>query len=148
MPLADIDDINQHLPSDRIALTDNTDEQLQIDAERVVKGYLSNVYSATTLASWNTPDETPGLIRSIAGRLIAAWFYANRVSGDVPQFAEYAKQKYDEAIKYLEQIRSGDITLTEVAEEVTVGERFTTEDFYPNDIDDPAPFFSVGQTFA
>jgi hypothetical protein len=147
MALASLDDINQHLPS-HAQLTDLTDEHLQVDAERVVKGYLSNVFSVATLNLWDTPNQTPGLVRSIAGRLIAAWFYASKTAGDSAEWPEYARQKYDEAISLLEQIQSGDIILTEVVEEAAVGERFTINDFFPNDIEDPAPMFSINDTFA
>jgi hypothetical protein len=147
MALASLDDINAHLPS--IAqITDLVDDQLQLDAERIVKGYLSNVYSAATLAAWAIPTQTPGLIRSIAGRLIAAWFYASKTAGDVAGFPDYSQNKYNEAIALLEQIRSGDIVLTEVVEEAATGERFTINDFYPNDIEDPAPMFSINDAFA
>lgn len=147
MALASLDDINQHLPT-YAALTDLTDEQLQVDAERIVKGYLSNVYSTATLNTWDIPNQTPGLVRGIAGRLIAAWWYAKKTAGDSVAWPEYARQKYDEAIGLLEQIQSGDIVLTEVIEEASTGERFTINDFYPNDIEDPAPMFSINDTFA
>lgn len=147
MPLADIDDINQHLPTSTLQMTEAEDEPWQTDAERIVRGYLSGVFSAATLASWKAPGSTPDLISSIAGRLIAARFYASKVSGEVPDWNDYSDQLYKEAISLLEQIRTGDIILEGVPESV-VGDHITSDDFWPNDLEDPAPKFTMSQEFA
>lgn len=147
MPLASLEDINQHLPASTLQITELEDDPWQTDAERVIRGYLSNVYSAATLALWVAPNSTPPLIRSIAGRLVAAWFYASKVSGETTEFPEYARVKYTEAISFLEGIQSGDITVEGIAEVVTVGDHITSDDFYPNDLEDPAPRFTIAQEF-
>src|SRR5688500_12193687 len=108
MAFADLEDINQHLPDTTLQITEQEDGPYQIDAERIIRGYLSNVYTSATLASWTTPNGTPGLIRSVAGRLIAAWFYATKISGETPDWNDYSDQKYKEAISLLERIQSGD----------------------------------------
>ena len=146
MPLASLDDINQHLPLTTLQILDTEDDPWQIDAERIIRGYLSNVYSSATLASWTTPGATPGLIRSIAGRLIAAWFYASKVSGETPDWNDYSDQKYKEAIGFLEQIQSGDLILSEVTEEITTGDSITSADFWPNDLE--GSIFKLEQEFA
>jgi hypothetical protein len=147
MPLADLGDINQHLPG--IAqLTDLTDDDYQEDAERIVRGYLSNVYSASTIAGWMTPSTTPELIRSIAGRLIAAKYYAAKVSGEVAEWNEYSDALYKEAISMLESVQSGDLVLTDVAEEPTTGDHITSDSFYPNDLTVAPPKFSMDMEFA
>lgn len=144
MPLANLDDINQHLPSN-VTITELEDDPYQIDAERIIRGYLSNVYSAATLSSWTTPNQTPSLIRSVAGRLIAAWWYGKKVSGESAEWNEYSDQKYKEALLFLERIQSGDLVLVEVEEDITIGDTITSDDFWPNN---DTPVFSMDQQFA
>jgi phage gp36-like protein len=146
MAFASLDDINQHLPENSLAITDIIDDPWQTDAERIIRGYLSNVYSSTTLASWTAPGSTPGLIRSIAGRLIAAWFYASKVAGEATEWNDYSDHKYKEAIGLLEQVASGDLTLIEVTEEITTGDSISSADFWPNDLE--GSMFKIEQEFA
>jgi len=146
MPLADLEDINQHLPDTNLQITEQEDGPYQIDAERIIRGYLSNVYTSATLASWTTPNQTPGLIRSVAGRLIAAWFYAAKVSGEVPDWNDYSDQKYKEAIGLLEQIVAGNLILEEVDEEIVTGNSIDSADFWPNDLE--GSMFKLEQEFA
>ena len=148
MPLASLDDINAHLPQDRIKMSDGEDDAYQTDAERIVKGYLAGVYLPATLAAWNEPATTPGLIRAIAGRLIAAFYYKQRLSGSTATVPEYAQSKYDEAIAYLNRIKSGDMVLPEVPEEMDTGRRLTSEDFFPNDTATVGPVFTMDKEFA
>jgi hypothetical protein len=143
--LASLEDINLHLPSTVLQMDSATEDPYQIDAERIIRGYLSNVFSTATLTSWSTPSNTPQLIRSIAGRLIAAWFYASKVGGETPDWNDYSDQKYKEALDMLAQIRTGDLVLEEVTEELTIGDSITSADFWPNDL---APVFSMDQEFA
>jgi phage gp36-like protein len=146
MPFADLADINQHLPENSLAITDIIDDPWQTDAERIIRGYLSNVYSSATLASWTTPSNTPGLIRSIAGRLIAAWFYASKVAGEATEWNDYSDHKYKEAIGLLEQVQSGDLVLSEVSEVVTTGDSISSADFWPNDLE--GSMFKIADEFA
>ena len=127
-------------------MTSSDEDQFQIDAERIIRGYLSNVYSSTTLASWTTPNQTPGLIRSVAGRLIAAWFYGAKYSGEVSEWNDYSDKLYKDAIAMLEQIQSGDLVLIEVDEEMTTGDTITSADFWPNDLE--GSMFKLEQEFA
>jgi hypothetical protein len=145
---ASLDDINQHLPASTLQITESEDEPWQVDAERIIRGYLSGLFSPVTIASWTTPGSTPDLLRSIAGRLIAGWFYRSKVAGETPEEAEYPTQLYNEAIGLLMQIRTGDVILVDVEEEITVGDSITADDFYPNDETDPAPMFSISQQFS
>lgn len=146
MAFASLEDINPHLPDTTLQITEQDDEPYQIDAERIIRGYLSNVYTSQTLASWTTPNQTPGLIRSVAGRLIAAWFYAAKISGEIPDWNDYSDQKYKEAIDLLERIQSGDLILVEVTDEVTTGDAITSADFWPNDLE--GSMFKIEQEFA
>ena len=143
--LASLNDINVHLPSDKLILEDGDDTEMQLDAERIIKGYLSTVYSAATLAEWADPDSTPETIRAIAGRLVAAFYYALRFSEDSVERPEYAQFKYDEAMALLDKIVAGTIKLTDVTEEPTTGLSFTSADFWPNDDE---PVFTMSKEFA
>jgi hypothetical protein len=136
MPYATLEEINQHLPATSLQITDAEDDPWQLDAERIIRGFLSNVYSGSTIAGWTTPGSTPALIQSIAGRLIAGWFYASKIAGETTDYPEYARRLYDEALELLNQIRSGDIRLSDVSETPTTGDTITSADFWPNDLED------------
>jgi hypothetical protein len=132
--LASIDDVNAFLPSDKFKATDgNPDIALfQTDVERLIKGYLSSAYSSSTLAGWAAPSSTPGLIRSIAGRLIAAFYYAKKASEDIPDWdGTYPQLIYNEAMALLEKIRTGELTLIEVPEGEQPETVFDSDFFWP-----------------
>lgn len=138
-----MDDINVHLPQDKLPANESDVELFQIDAHRVISGMLSNVFPPAELASWADPSDTPEYIRGIAGRLIAAKFYAVRYSEDsADEVPAYAQTLYDQAIAMLGMVISGDTVLPEVDPAISGGERFTNLDFWPND-SAPGPIFSV-----
>jgi hypothetical protein len=143
--LASLDDIQTHLPVDKLEVEDTLVDLLQIDVNRTIRGYLSGVYEPATLAAWDDPDDTPGIIRGIAGRLIAAAYYAKRYAEDDPDVPQYAQRLYNEAMATLVGVQSGRIILEEVTTEVT-GDNLTREDFWPND-DTEGPLFKVGDVF-
>ena len=143
--LATLAEINVHLPTDKLEIETGADTELQLDAERIIKGYLGNVYSVATLAAWADPESTPSLVRAIAGRLIAAFHYALRYSEDTTKRPQYAQFKYKEAMDMLAQIVAGTLTLTDVDEVATTGFSFTTADFWPNDDE---PVFTMAKEFA
>lgn len=137
--IASLGDVNTHLPSDKLEAKDGNPDYVafQIDVERLVKGYLSGVFSAATLAAWADPTSTPAYIRACAGRLIASFYYAKKVSEDLPDWdGTYPQRLYDEAMKMLEEIRTGAVTLIEVPEEV--GTQFDSSFFYPDSTDEPS----------
>lgn len=139
--LASLDDIRTHLPADKFQVTDGNAEiaLFQTDVDRLIKGYLSSVFSAATLAVWATPGTTPGYIRGCAGRLIAAFYYAKKLSEDLPDWDRtYPQRLYDEAMQMLEQVRSGDVTLTGVAE--VSGNQFDSSFFFPDSTSEGAKF--------
>jgi hypothetical protein len=82
--LASLADINTHLPDDKIRMDDADDDALQIDAQRLIRGSLTGVFTPVIISGWATPDDTPELIRGIAGRFIAAKWYAERYAEDIP----------------------------------------------------------------
>jgi hypothetical protein len=133
--LADLDDINTFLPQDKLRASDGDDDinRFQIDVDRVIKGYLTSTYSATTLAAWDDPTTTPAYIRACAGRLIAAFFYRKKLSENNAASADlsYPQRIYNEAMEMLMEVRSGLVDLPEVTE--TAGTDFSEEFFYPQD---------------
>jgi hypothetical protein len=141
--LANLDDINEFLPQDKLTATDGNPaiDRFQIDVDRTIKGYLASVYSLATLQTWADPTSTPAFIRGIAGRLIAAYWYSSRTSEDMPDWNKsYPQRVYDEAMKMLADIRSGDAVLVDVVE--TPGTVLT--EFYKPKAD---PYFTVGMKF-
>lgn len=144
--LATLDDVNGFLPEDIIQLTNAEDDQLQIDVERIIKGFLAGTFSPTTLAGWSDPDSTPIEIRAIAGRFIAAFYYKKRFAASNPNIPRYAQDLYDEAWRLLTLVKTGEIVLLEVAEDVDYGGHISADDFFPNDAADP-PKFSMDMNF-
>lgn len=144
MSLASLDDVNTHLPRDKFEANDGNPEiaLFGIDVERVIKGYLASVFSATTLSAWVSPATTPGEIRAIAGRLIAAFYYSKKVSEDMPDWDRtYPQRLYDEAMKMLTDIIDGEIVLTDVTE--TPGTVLSGDFFFPTAADGE-PKFTMG----
>ena len=147
--LADLDDIKRWLPDDKLTVTDGSTSSFQVEAYRIVKSQLAGVFAPVTLNGWADPSTTPAIIRSVAGRLIAAYIYREAYSEDIPDIPEYAQALYDEAIMMLTQIRAGTLTVVD-EDDIPIGTNeldMTTSDFYPND-DAPGPFFSMEQEFA
>ena len=139
MPLASLDDVNTHLPGDKFKASDGNPEitLFQTDIDRLIKGYLSSVFSQATLQQWATPAGTPKYIRACAGRLIAAFYYAKKVSEDLPDWDRtYPQRLYDIAMQMLEAVRTGAVVLEEVAEEI--GTAFDSSFFYPDASDEPS----------
>jgi hypothetical protein len=143
--LASLDDINTHLPSDKAQATDAKTELLQLDAVRTIKGMLSGTFTPVTLAAWGEPADTPVFIRSIAGRLIAARFYALLYSEDQTEVPEYAQWLYDQAIADLGTVITGVTILEEVTEVVNTGGRLTEDMFFPNGDGTAEPKFLMDQ---
>lgn len=146
MPLLTIDDINVHLPQDKLVVLNSDDDSIQVDVERIIKGQLSDTFSPTELASWAEPEDTPELIRAVGGRLGASLVYARAFSSEVDDVPEYAQKLYNEAMATLEEIVQGTITLPEVDEEVTTGGNLTADSFWPT-ADAPGPFFTMTKAF-
>lgn len=147
--LADLNDIGAWLTEDKLEVDEPTTSPFQVEAQRIVRAQLTGVFQPTTIVSWNEPANTPGLIRGIAGRLIAAYLYREAYSEDDTSIPEYAQKLYDEAVGMLLDIRTGALVVTddtgEPIEENTLNMNAT--DFYPND-DAPGPYFSMSQEFA
>lgn len=110
--LASIEDVNGFLP-DMVELSDGQDTQFQVDANRLVKSQLAGVYTPAILTGWDAPANTPGTIRSIAGRLVAARYYAIQFSQEATNVPAFAQNLYNEAIAMLVGIRNGSVVVTD-----------------------------------
>jgi len=144
---ATLEDINVHLPADKMQITDAGDDLLQIDAYRLIRSRLAGTFSPEVIATWASPVTTPEMIREIAGKIIAAKFYATLVSEDEPDGSLFAQNLYNEAIMALNDIRNGTLTVLDVdGNELDNGALVETS-FYPNDTA-PDPSFGIEQTWA
>jgi len=147
MPLIGDPDIQVHLPKDKfdILAVDLPDDlsKVKLDVERVIRGRLSGTFSALTLAGWSTPETTPEYIRAIGGRLAAALLYSLRLAEDYPEEADFARNKYREAMQMLEMVALGEIILPEVTEVVDTGSHLTLANFAVL----PEPAFGMEKQF-
>lgn len=140
MALASLADINVHLPQDKIDVDGAQYASLQLDAERIVRGWLSGYVDAAILSSWSEPDLTPDIIRAAAGRFVAAFRYRERYSEDSLDDPEYAQNKYNEAMAIIMGIRDGNVLIPDV--DVSGGDHMEEGDFYP-DGTDSVPIFRI-----
>lgn len=149
--LASLSDINTHLPVDKLdaesvdELTVSSIDLFEIDVDRLIRGYLSGVYTPATLAVWDSPANTPDYIRSIAGRLIASFWYAQRYSEDIESENHFAQGLYIEGMGMLDCVRTGEVILpTDVTP--NAGTQFSEDFFQPNSKSTP-PKFSMDTVF-
>lgn len=142
--LASLDDINTHLPADKARMLASDDDLLQVDVARYIKALLSGTFSKAVLASWADPATTPELIRAVAGRLIAAKYYATLYSEDDTDVPEYSQNLYDEATNTITAIRSGTITVLDASLDPVVTE---DSDGIMTNLGDTTPKFTMNQVF-
>jgi hypothetical protein len=141
MAFASLDDVNMHLPTDKLEIEQPELDLFGIDAERIIRGYLAGVVPAAAMATWTSPDTTPELVRAIAGRFVAAFYYRERYSEDSLDDPSYAQFKYNEAMSLLQGVVGGTIVINDPTIP-QIGIRFTAEDFYPN-AQDAGPIFTM-----
>lgn len=147
--LASLEDINTHLPEDKAEMLDADQSIFQIDVSRYIKGLLSGVFTPVVLFGWDSPAHTPEIIRGIAGRLIAAKWYAKLYSEDATSVPEYAQLLYNEARDMLMGVRNGELAVLDANSVViaVTGLRLSSDDFWPNDTTGE-PKFSMGKVWA
>lgn len=140
MAFVDDADVQVHLPIDKLKIEEIPDDLLKCkeDSERIIRGYLAGVFEAATLASWVDPDNTPSVIRAIAGRFTAALIYRTRYSEDSLDDPEFAQNKYNEAMDMLMKVISGEIVLEEVDDDTA--NPFDNTWFEPTNDSDPPKF--------
>lgn len=143
MALATTEDVNTFLDESKAYVTDADSEPEQVDAERIVRGYLAGFVDSAEMATWKSPSKTPILIRSVAGRLVAAFRYRKLYSEDVNEVSPYAQQLYNEAMDVLRQIINGTLSLvsitTDEVVDIQAGASFTDAMFYPGNKQDNDP---------
>lgn len=142
MALASLKDISANVDPQIVEVNEQNTNLLQISVARIVRGYLSRVLSNAVLASWDTPDNTPELVREAAAKLVASQLYFNAQSrGTVELSDEHVSQRlYNEAIRILEKIVSGEEVLVDVEVPVVATGDMSTLDFWP--VDDTDRSFS------
>lgn len=141
------DDVNVHLPTDKISVSEADLPQWDREAGRIIRGYTASTFTPTVIASWADPATTPEVIRGIAGRLIASAYYAERFSEDDTDYPDYAQHVYNEAISMLRDINDGKLLVLSVDGTQTLSEQHSLSDldFWPNDDTDRK--FSMGDVF-
>lgn len=155
MPLVGTDDINVHLPEDKLVVYNADDDAPLRDAERIIKARLAGMFSPATLAGWTEPGPifppatVPLVIQSIAGRLVAALTYAKAFSSEIAGYPEYAQHLYDEAMNMLNDILLGVIIIPEDegGEAVDTGGHLTSDMFWPNNSTPADPRFRRSDVF-
>lgn len=140
--LATVDDVNANLDGTVVDADAQNTSLIQVSVNRVVKGYLSRVIDAPTMAAWTTPENTPDIIREAAAKLIAAQLYFNKTSRSSTATGPntYAQKLYDDGMAILNQIIQGDIVVPNII--VTPIEGLTALDYFPIDNTDRA--FTMG----
>jgi hypothetical protein len=149
MALADITDVQTYLPTDRIPTNSSDITGYQLSVERIVKGYLVGIFTASTMAAWTTPTTTPQIIREVAARMIAGYRYRDRTSEETPGGIEettYGQRLYNEAVAMLNDIRSGSLDVIDVNGTDVIDTSSTSEIAgFPDNT--TTPTFSMGATF-
>jgi len=142
---ASISDIQNFLGDDKIIVTDANSSKANIEAERLIRGQLTGVFTTLTMSGWTSPDNTPDLIRGIAGRLAAAFIYRATYSEEQVEVPAYAQMLYNEAIAMLADIVDGTLTVVDDGGD-PIDNTGGILSFFPDDT--TTPTFSMGQTFA
>lgn len=150
MALSNASDVNVWLDGTNVFVTDADDngEQDQVDA--MIRAHLGNVIPASVTDTWNmtTPASVPPIIRSIAGRLVAAIRYGKLTSENEQGVSPYAQRLWNLAVAELNGIVEGRITIPEVDEAlVDLGSHIGAINFYPNDSLLTGPKFGMDSEF-
>lgn len=143
---ASISDIQTWPREDRIDVNAVNSEKPAIEADRLIRAQLAGVFTPVVVATWVDPSTTPELIRSISGRLAAAYLIRNLYSEEGNAVPEYATELYVEGVGMLAAIRSGNLTVVDGAG-VPITEATSDISFWPNDTTD-GPYFTMNQQFA
>jgi hypothetical protein len=143
---ASLEDITAWLRDDKVKVSDANSKQPNIDAGRIIRARLSGVFVPAVLNTWDSPATTPELIRSIAGRLAAAYLYRSLFSAESDEVSVYAQQLWNEAMMVINDIREGDTTVVDADNNPidTTGSNLLS--FFPNN--STQPLFSVNDVFS
>jgi hypothetical protein len=138
---ASLGDINAHLPIGKAQIEDADDDLLQVEAFRFIRARLGGSFAPATMALWTEPDDTPEIIRTIAGLIIAAKWYANLYAEDSLDDSQFAQDLYNQALALIQSIIDGTVTVIGPDGEPIDGSSFGATSFWPND---DAPVFTMG----
>lgn len=146
---ADLKDVNAFLPQDKLPLDSSELPRLSLDADRIIRGYVGGVFAMTEISTWADPAHTPELIRSIAGRLIAAAWYSERYAENSDVIPAYAQGLYNQAISYLAAIKAGTqvVIMLDGSTLETNALEFNESFFTPNKNTSPPAAFTRGMIF-
>src|ERR1043166_4197967 len=111
MAYASNTDIQNAFGEDKIEVTDALAAKAKIESDRLIRGQLASVFTPLVLFSWTSPGLTPEIIRSISGRLCAAFIYRSIYSEEKVQVPQYAQELYNEAMADLQGIKNGSIVV-------------------------------------
>ena len=139
---ADKTDIQTWIRNDVVRVDDANSQKPNVEARRTIIGQLSGYFSSIVLQSWADPSSTPDTIRSIAGRLAAAFLYRTLRDSEQDVISEYAQELYNEAIGDLQKIKIGDII---VVDDTSTPIDITGTDLVGFIASDPV--FTMDQTF-
>ena len=144
---ASLSDITAWLRDDTIDVDDANTKQHNIEAGRLIRSRLSGTFTPLVLTEWDEPDNTPELIRSIAGRLAAAYLYRKLLSLQYDkEVASYASELWAEANAELTNIVLGNSIVVDDGNNPidTTGENLIK--FFPNN--SVPPLFTVSDKFS
>lgn len=138
-------DIQSWLGEDKLPVTDAISRKAKVDADRLIRGQLAGVFTLVTLASWDTPEHTPEIIRGISGRICAAYIYKEVYSEETTRIPQYAQDLYDTAISMLQDIKTGNLIVIGVDPVTEVPSTAGILSFFP---DDSKPKFTMDMEFS
>lgn len=140
--LASLDDINAHLDQNVAAATDENTALLQVAIARIVRGNLFHIVDQVTLQSWRVPEQTPEIIREIAGMFIAAQHYFNEWSktNNIIDPDSYPQKLYDNAMALLKGVIEGTVVIIDIP--IQTSGDLSVDDFFPVDATNRA--FTLG----
>lgn len=143
---SDLEDIKAWLRDDMVRVSDANSKQPNIDAGRIIRARLSGVFAPAVLQSWDAPANTPELIRSVSGRLTAAYLYRSLMSSESDGISTYASQLWNEAMGILNDVRDGNtVVLDDTGTPIdSTGSNIIS--FFPTNAQ--PPLFSVNDVFS
>lgn len=139
-------DIQAWLQSDKILVNDANSQKPNIEATRIVKGQLAGMFSPLVIPAWADPNSTPELVRSVTGRLAAAFLHASIYSEESDrEISQYSQWLYNGAMATLAQILIGTSTVIDDSGNPIDTTGAGILDFFPND---DSPIFTIAKYFA
>jgi hypothetical protein len=127
-------DVNGYLDGVKLVVDSSSASPHLTTAEDIVRGYLSAFVATATLDAWDTPNNTPRIIRDITGMWAAGAYYQKKYFEDETGDATrtYGAQLQQRAEQMLMDILQGKMV---IEEDLTVQafESLESDDFTPND---------------